>query len=329
MGQDHETKTELPLRQAGTFSAALMYRAARLYYEDELSQLDVAERLQVSRSTVSRLLSMAKERGIVRVSLVEPSHTVSSSVELADLLHIRSTTIVDTEAARANARDETSEHLVDAALAELGRLDLKPGSVMGVSWGDAVRRISNARTEIDLSQVNLVPVIGGVDEADPRFQINEIVRQLSAHTGASATFLHVPAAVSLRFRASLLKEPSIADRLALWDRLDAALVGIGAMTDDPAKQPIPRTFRSIDRLSDAVGDVAANFYTTDGSPCASPDESLLAITREQLKRTPQVLAVASGARKARAIVGAARAGLITDLVTDHAAATAIFDYASR
>ena len=38
-----------------------------------------------------------------------------------------------------------------------------------------------------------------------------------------------------------------------------------------------------------------------------------------------MLAIASGARKARAIVGAARAGLITRLVTDVAAAEAIFE----
>lgn len=323
VGSIDGTSSEIRLRQ-GSFSAALMYRAAKLYYEADLSQNGIAEQLGVSRSTVSRLLSMAKERGIVRISLIEPSDTTSTSRELAEVLGIDAATVVDTEATRAPDRDETGEHLVEAALADLGRLALPPGSVLGVSWGNAVQRVSAARTSLDLSHTNLVPVIGGVDEADPRFQTNEIVRQLSAHTGASATFLHVPASVSESLRASLLKDSGIADRLALWGRLDAALVGVGAMTDDPAKQPVPHTFGSIDRLSDAVGDVAANFFTADGSPCAaSPGEALLAITREQLRRTPQVLAVASGARKARAIIGAARAGLITHLVTDSAAAEAI------
>ncbi len=51
------------------------------------------------------------------------------------------------------------------------------------------------------------------------------------------------------------------------------------------------------------------------------------MSREQLRQTGTVIAVAAGAVKGPSIVGAARAGLIDVLVTDDAAASAALDHA--
>lgn len=50
----------------------LMHRAARLYYVDELNQAAIAERLTVSRPTVSRLLAEARRVGIVQITVHDP-----------------------------------------------------------------------------------------------------------------------------------------------------------------------------------------------------------------------------------------------------------------
>ena len=52
------------------------------------------------------------------------------------------------------------------------------------------------------------------------------------------------------------------------------------------------------------------------------------MTRDQLRATGTVIAVAAGARKGPSIVGAARAGLIDVLVTDDAAATTALEHAT-
>lgn len=51
---------------------SLSIEAARLYYFSDYSQQEIAERLGVSRPTVSRLLQHAKEQGYVRISIVDP-----------------------------------------------------------------------------------------------------------------------------------------------------------------------------------------------------------------------------------------------------------------
>ena len=46
-------------------SIDLLLQAARLYYVDGRCQKEVAERLQLSRSAVSRIIIAAREQGIV------------------------------------------------------------------------------------------------------------------------------------------------------------------------------------------------------------------------------------------------------------------------
>ncbi|MCX5955604.1 MAG: ECF-type sigma factor, partial [Cyanobacteria bacterium] len=43
--------------------------AARLYYLDGVSQTEVAKMVRVSQAKVSRLLAIARERGIVRITV--------------------------------------------------------------------------------------------------------------------------------------------------------------------------------------------------------------------------------------------------------------------
>jgi DNA-binding transcriptional regulator LsrR (DeoR family) len=301
-----------------------MYAAARLYYQDELSQQQIADRLGISRTTVSRLLQMARDNHIVRIQVVEPTDVVTLSDELAQTLGLRRVVVVEASASRGSSTGETAEHLIEPALRELAALQLTRGNIVGVSWGNAVHRIASAPAQIDLTGVELIPVIGGMDETDPRFQTNEIVRLLAEHTNANVNFLHLPARVSPELRMTLLQDGAIAARLTMWDRLDAALVGIGSIKpyEIDAGPTLLRFAR--EHLPNAAGDIASRYFTVEGDPVIAPEEdSILGITRAQLKKTPSVIAVGAGLAKVEAIVGAARARMINILVTDSPTATAV------
>lgn len=48
-----------------------IHLAARLYYVDGLGQAEVAKLVRVSQAKVSRLLALAKEKGIVRITVAD------------------------------------------------------------------------------------------------------------------------------------------------------------------------------------------------------------------------------------------------------------------
>src|SRR5258708_16650668 len=61
----------------------LMAKVARLYYERGLRQTEIADQLDISQATISRLLKRAQQEEIVRISVSVPTGTYT---ELEDSL---------------------------------------------------------------------------------------------------------------------------------------------------------------------------------------------------------------------------------------------------
>lgn len=298
-------------------AAVPLLAAAQLYYEDRLSQQQIAERLGISRSSVSRLLQLAREQGIVHIEVRPPTPPSTLSDELRESLGLRRAIVVP-----ASRRDGDLHALVAPTLAEIERLHLRPGDVLAVSGGRTLWEIARARRFPPLDGVRVVPAIGGLDERDVFFQTNEISRRIAAASGAEVSFLHAPALPSPELRRSLLADGEVAARLALWDRLTAALVGIGTRPGDDAPSPAHVTGER-PTLARAVGDVVSRYFDSEGRPVElAHEERLLGLSREQLRNAATVIAAAADPAKGESIVGAARAGLIDVLVTDAPTAAA-------
>ena len=303
---------------------AAAYTAARLYYGDDLSQQEVAERLNVSRSTVSRLLQLARSTGIVRIEVRPPTSSAELSAQLSEALGLRRAVVVPTDGRSGGVRA-----LVAPALAEVEQLRLQPGNVLTTSSGEALWELAQAQRFPSLRGVVVIPAVGGMDEVDMRFQPNEIVRRIADASGAEVRFLHVPAVPSATLRRSLVADPEISARLALWDRLDAALVGIGAAPRDLEVGP-SHIMANRDALGAAVGNVGSRHFDIEGRPVELPDEDrMLVVGWDQLRSAGTVIGVATGPAKVASVIGAARAGLIHVLVTDAATASGALERLTR
>ncbi len=293
--------------------------AAIMYYQADRSQEQIARQLGVSRPTVSRLLARARQLGIVQIEIVPPTVDPSLAKDLEENLKLRRTHVA------AGLGDPADPGLVLArSLNEaLTGIALQAGDVVVVGWGRAIHSLP--RYELTPQPgVVVAPALGGSDEDRPWFQANEITRQWAATLQGTPRYLHAPALVSAALKRSLVHEEAIHATLALWDEATAALVGIGAYPKhDPSTVAVGFPAGG-PAIAHAVGDVVGRFFTADGTPVHYPDEPrLLAIPAERLRRIPHVIGIAVGADKAKAIVGAARAGLINTLVTDTVTARAV------
>jgi DNA-binding transcriptional regulator LsrR (DeoR family) len=293
-----------------------------MYFEDGLSQADIATRLSVSASTVSRLLTEARESGIVRFELRAPIAASALGEELAAALSLRRVVL-------AGGDGDSRSAIVAAALDELADLALAPGQVLALGWGRALWEVSGSRPR-ELSGVHVVPAVGGMEETEPSFQGNEIVRRVAEHGGAVAHLLHAPAMPNATLRRALLDDPAIEAVLGLWDRLDAAVVGIGVPPGQPGSF-LPSYVTSIAArraLRAAAGDIATRYFDLAGAPVTYPgEERLLAVSREQLQAAGTVIGVAAGPEKVRPIVAAGRARMMHVLVTNPATAAAALELA--
>ena len=300
----------------------MLHTVAKLHYEAELSQVSIARQLGVSTATISRLLQRARAEGIVRIEVRDLIAPDTLSVRIAQKLKLRKVSVIEAPASG----------VAMALAAPLGAMlkaeNLGSASVLAVGWGRAVRAVIESGLP-PIPGVIVVPATGGMQQQATHFQVNEFVRTAAEQMGGTPHFIHAPYLPSADAHPSFLADPAIRNSVALWDRIDVAIVGVGlpyALNAPEASVATP----SEQLLVTAVGDVIRHYFGTEGQPIPWEGEArMIAASPQQLRAARLCIGVAAGESKAVSIIGAARAGLITALVTDVRSAEAILEHLGR
>jgi DNA-binding transcriptional regulator LsrR (DeoR family) len=315
---------ELP---PGRPPSALLYAAAKLYYEDDETQAAIATRLGTSRATVSRLLSEARRRGIVQITVRPPASgdTDDLAARLTSVLQLKAAYLSVPLPAGAWERPPDGllgSILTPAVSRALSDAALFPGEVLLVSSGRTMYEVAG----FDLPRfpgVLVAPTVGGMDQPEAWFQTNDITGRIATRIGGRATYLFAPALPGPDLHATLLEDPAIQRVVGLWPRARAVLAGIGAPPALRAQLPQFVPINSAP-LREAVGDICSRFFDREGRQVEFPgSERLIAVQLQDLQRIPTVIAVAAGHEKVAPLLAGARARYFNQLVTDPRTAEAI------
>ena len=303
---------------------------ARLYYENDQTQQEIAQRLQISCSTVSRMLKRGRDLGIVHISVHDPyaTHTQLEKA-LVERFGLRAAVVA---AQTDGLPDELLRKRIGQAAAGYLEGILRDGDVVGMGWGRTLFEMVEALKDIDTkARIEVTPLLGGLGQIEPSFQVNELARRLSDSFGGSWCPCFSPAILPDRTVGESLKGTNdlkqIIDR---WDDLDIALIGVGNSAFDSdfevlfAKYLEPSMKERL-RASRVAGDICMRFFTAEGDPSAGWTEEIMGITLEQIRCTPMAIGVAGGTKKSEAILGAIRGGYLKILITDEVVAKILLE----
>ncbi|MFC7455603.1 sugar-binding transcriptional regulator [Brachybacterium sp. GCM10030267] len=300
---------------------AVIVRAARLYYEQGRSQTEVAHELGLSRSNVSRILTQARDRGIVEIAIHDPEGPPRRDEALEAALRaafsLREAHVVS--APRTTAMEAVARQGA-AALAERAA---HVGGI-GVSWGQTVQNVVAQLEALQLRPTpRVLPLVGGHSALDQFDSGDSVLRVLASRLGARPETLYAPAVLeSATTAATLRSESSIGKVLAAAAQVELALVGIGSvgLHSSPhivSLMNLSETERAAFEAQDPVGDVCGRFVDAHGVPLGAPtDQRVLAVTFSELLRIPEVVGVAAGAEKAPGVRGVLRSGAIDTAIVD-------------
>lgn len=296
----------------------MLHTVAKLHYESDLSQVQIAKQLGLSTATISRLLQRARAEGIVRIEVRDIFAPDALGARLAELLGLKHVIAVEA----------STTGMLQALAAPLARLlqaqSLGADSVLMVGWGRTVSAVIEAGLP-PMPGISVVPSTGGMQQHSLYFQSNEFCRRAAEVTGGVPHFIHAPYLPSADSMELFLAEASVQASVALWDRIDVAVVGIGMPygLDGPH---MGVTDRSDPDLGDAAGDVVRHYFDSQGTVIDWQGEGrMIGVSIAQLRRTPLVIGLATGEQKVASIIGAARARLISALIVDSRTAEAVLD----
>ncbi len=300
----------------------LMIGICDLYYNQKLTHLQIAERLHISRPTVSKLLSAAMKEKIVDITVkgLETAKYWELEQQVEKRYNLRDVFIVDAQTNQA----DVLHALGNVARTYLDSL-IKDGDVVGVSMGKTLYHTvysdypSNVKKASD---VLFVPLIGGMGDLRSELHSNHLAEGLAKAYQGKFLSLYAPARISnTAIRNYLKKEPSVASVLQWHKQLDVAIVGIGYPNDQSSvKATGYYKDNEIQSLLErkVIGEICMQFYDIQGSTLAyKKDNNVVGIELNKLKKVPYSIGVAEGIDKVPAIKGAIRGGYVNVLVIDN------------
>lgn len=304
---------------------------ASMYYDQNMTQQEIANRVGVTRSGVSRLLSEARAKGIVEIVIHHPWRT-NPELEKALLK------MFNIKAARVLMRDNKSYKEMLKGLGFLAAQHftgiVRATDVVGISWGTGLYQMLRALRPVPYPEVEVVQLVGGTG-SEKSSAIGPLLAPLLADKlGCTCLYLHAPLLTdNITARDALLQERSIRETLERGRQANIALVGIGS-TEPEVYNPYRLGYVTAEELqvlrgAGAIGTMCGRLYNINGAMLDSDfNRRVIGIDLQGLSEIDTVMGVAGGEIKAEAIVGALRGKFVNVLITDEQAARRVLEIES-
>ncbi len=308
--------------QRGHDRDELLSDVAEMYYDEDFTQAEISRKIGMTRSAISRMLTEARQKGIVEIVVNRPlrfdADLEQALIERFSLQNARVLLL-----RHEKGQYDRLRRRLGSVAAQLLRGLLKPEMVLGVAWGTTVSATIEALEVPEPMPMNVVQLVGVLGSSSHAFNAQALVEMLASKVGGEGTYLYSPFIVENAVTArSILNIPNVREAISLGRECDVALLGIGTVTNVDYCSlylggHISRAV--VQNLVDAgaVGDVSGRYFDINGAE-ANIDfhDRLVGIARDDLLAIPTRLGVAGDVAKAQAILGALRGGYVNMLVTD-------------
>jgi len=302
-----------------------LIKIAKAHYIDGKAKNQIAEEFNVSRFKAARLLDEAVKEGIVQFVIPE---LVGFRSDLGEALekkyNIKHCAVVSTPELPSDA---LTDSLADSGADIITELALN-GMNVGIASGRVISAIADKMKVFP--KLNVIQAAGVQDGMNFRHSSLEIVHRLASLGGGHAYPLFAPMWLDKKETAeSMMLERSIKELHSLYNNLDILVTGIGSWYGKGSSgmfQSIPEEFLNEVIAMNATADLCSVILDDQGREIKTKANSLnLALKADQIRQTPEIIAIAGGTDKYKAIHACLRGDWVTTLVTDEGTAKYLLD----
>ncbi len=295
---------------------------AKLYYYTGLTTERIARELKISRPTVSRLLTFAKQKGLVEITIHDYEQELEPlSQHIKQAFGLRAVHVVPVPEVLGEVL--WLERVAKFTANYLNSI-LEPGMTVGLAWGTTLSQISEHLIPKDIANLSLVQLNGsGNTYTFDNSYAARILQNFADNYNARVYLFPVPTFFDYaETKEAMWRERSIRRIVEMQQQADVLLYSIGAVDAGIPSHVYSggyledRDMRELKRES-VVGDMATVFYRDDGS---YKDISINARASgpplELYSSVAQAVCVVSGKAKAKGLRAALQAGYVQTLIVD-------------
>ncbi|WP_295731328.1 sugar-binding transcriptional regulator [uncultured Limosilactobacillus sp.] len=305
----------LTKKSAAQLKAAIM--VSRLYYIDKISQTAIAQKLKLSRPTVSRLLQLAQDQNIVQITINNPFEQAASIPQkLIQKYRLKKVLIAD------QVGDSYQSILDQLGILAADYLNsvVQDNDTIGLTWGTTMAAIAQHLQPNQKKNVQTVYLKGTVSNSSRNNYSSIITQQFNASFHTQTETLPVPVIFdNQKTRDLVLQDQFIKRIIKQGEAAQIALFTVG--TTRPEAMLFQLGYFTNEQIhfleTHAVGDVLSQFITKSGQ-LAAPEiaQRTVSLPLSALKHKRQSILVAGGIEKLPAIHAALIGGYANVLITD-------------
>lgn len=298
----------------------LLIKVASFYYEDDLTQSEIAKKIGVSRPTVASMLKEAREKEIVKIIIqnnyYEEGVLRNREFELANKYDLKSVSISSTYKNEAETKAE-----IGRLCAEFIEKRREKINALGISWGTTVKAFVDAANYVDFPNLEVVPLIGGVSITDTALHSNHLSFTLGQKYKAYSNSFYAPViAENKEIKKFLYNSEVVQNILEKGRSVDLAVIGVG----NPQKS---KTYRHMGYITseeeqeinekNAIGDILTTFYDQEGEPViTSLTDRMIGPSLKDIQNMKEVIVLANGKNKVISIKSLLKMNIINHLFID-------------
>lgn len=302
-----------------TYDNKLLIRIAEMYYIENLNQSQISKKLNIHRTTISRLLKKTRDEGIVKISInYDTAENYNLENELQKKFGLKKSIITSIS---NDLSTHQQEKLLARGLDEYLATILFDKMTIGLSWGSTLASILPELSNYNLEDILCVPMIGGPSgKLKSDYHVNTITYEMAKKVNGESLLIDSPAfPETLKLKKALMENEFNQTILELWRNLDLAIMGIGSpklQHDEVWQQFYGNDVFEYLEKNKVAGDVVSRFFDYQGIHIPNQlDDKIIGIDISDLKRVPYKIGIASSVDKTQAILAAIKGNYINVLVT--------------
>jgi deoxyribonucleoside regulator len=308
-----------------------LIRVSELYYEEGLSQQEISRIMDVSRPAVSRMLTEARDCGIVEIKVNSPIRkNAELSKRIREVFGLRDVIVV-----KGSYSYERGLHRCCEAAVDYSSTILTNGMTIGTAWGMVPRYLcelfNERRDDFKYYNIDVVQMVGCLGAGNPEMDGVEIALRLARSLGGMYYNIYAPVYVSSKpLYDSIMEEPLTRATLRRAQQVDVTYMGIGSYDDTTSLQRAGYLNDNSRReliAAGAAGHMLARPYDKDGNEIQMKGRYVVGAPLETMHKVSLSIGISAAAFKATAVYSAIKGGYINVLIIDEPLASALLELA--
>ncbi|HFH9837189.1 TPA: sugar-binding transcriptional regulator [Streptococcus suis] len=303
----------------------LIEKVAYLYYIKNLKQSEIAERLNLDRSSISRYLKQARDLGLISINFIsENLEKLHLEQEIAEKYDLKVVHIIDT----SDQPNYAKQSYFFQKAASFVNSELGKHQTIGLAWGTTMAKLIEALNIKRQLGAEVVPLVGGSGHHRLNHHINELVYNLSRQIEGKPYYMQaqvVESDVAVKKKVEL--DTAFETIREKWATLDMVVTAIGSMNSWSQWRHM-LSEEDLDEIVafEAVGDLCGRFFDSEGDELKTTvNRRTVAIPLDLLEKVPTVITILPSKKRLPALLALLKKDYITHLVLDNASALLLLE----